>query len=122
TKGIADFRIETITIYLGLNPFLDSAGEKEKIGDDWDFLLDDLDFRDILDIEGVKVPPFVCKIGKNSRNKRKQLEKYQLIYYDMGPSLSTRKPLTQEESEREAMDIDISRRYSLLEEERLVIE
>ncbi|GJX68258.1 hypothetical protein Tco_0303985 [Tanacetum coccineum] len=97
TKGIADFRNETITIYLELDPFLDI-------------------------IEGVEVSPFVCKMGKNSRNKRKQLEKYQLIYSDMGPSLSTRKPLTQEEAEREALDIDICRRYSLLEEERPVIE
>ncbi|GJX32877.1 hypothetical protein Tco_0242732 [Tanacetum coccineum] len=59
---------------------------------------------------------------KNSRNKRKQLETYQLIYSDMGPSLSTGKPLTQEEAEREALAIDICRRYSLLEEERPVIE
>ncbi|GJW62951.1 hypothetical protein Tco_0886003 [Tanacetum coccineum] len=67
----------------------------------------DLDFGDIPDIEGVEVPPFVCKMGKSSRNKRKQLEKFQLIYSDMGPSLSTRKPLTQEEEEREALAIDI---------------
>ncbi|GJX56721.1 hypothetical protein Tco_0286618 [Tanacetum coccineum] len=86
-----------------------------------DLLLDDLDFGDILNIEGVEVPPFVCKMGKSSRNKRKQLEKFQLIYSDMGPSLSTRKPLTQEEAEREALAIDICRRYSLLEEERRVI-
>ncbi|GJY60627.1 hypothetical protein Tco_0461284 [Tanacetum coccineum] len=39
----------------------------------------------------------------------------------MGPSLSTRKSLTQEEAEREALTINIFRRYSLLEEERLVI-
>ncbi|GKB91218.1 hypothetical protein Tco_0963490 [Tanacetum coccineum] len=87
TKGIADFGNETITIYPKLDPFLDSSGEEEKIGDDWDLLLDDLDFRDIPYIEGVEVPPFVCKMGKNSRNKRKQLEKYQLRYSDMGPSL-----------------------------------
>ncbi|GJR52150.1 hypothetical protein Tco_1402671 [Tanacetum coccineum] len=36
-------------------------------------------------------------------------------------SLSTGKPLTQEEAEREALAIDICRRYSLLEEERPVI-
>ncbi|GJX56723.1 hypothetical protein Tco_0286620 [Tanacetum coccineum] len=121
TKGIADFGNETITIYPELDPFLDSAGEEEKIGDDWDLLLDDLDFGDIPDIEGIEVPPFVCKIGKSSRNKRKQLEKFQLIYSDMGPSLSPGKPLTWEETEREALAIDICRRYSLLEEERRVI-
>nr|GEX68691.1 hypothetical protein [Tanacetum cinerariifolium] len=52
TKGNADFGNEIITIYSKLNPFLDSTGEEEKIGDDWDLLLDDLDFGDIPDIEG----------------------------------------------------------------------
>ncbi|GJY21358.1 putative reverse transcriptase, RNA-dependent DNA polymerase [Tanacetum coccineum] len=61
-------------------------------------------------------------MGKSSRNKRKQLEKYQLIYSNIGPSLSTRKLLTWEEAKREALVIDICRRYSLLEEERPVIE
>ncbi|GJU48095.1 hypothetical protein Tco_1217650 [Tanacetum coccineum] len=121
TKGIAEFRNETITIYPELDPFLDSVGEEEKIGDDWDLLLDDLDFGDIPDIEGVKVPPFICKMGKSSRNKRKQLEKFQLIYSDMGPSLSTGKPLTQEEAKRVGLAVDICKRYSLLEEERPVI-
>ncbi|GJS24535.1 retrotransposon ORF1 [Tanacetum coccineum] len=79
---------------------LGSSGETEKIDDDWDLLLDDLDFGDIPEIEGVEIPPFVCKMGKNSRNKRKQLEKYQMIYSDMGPSL----------------------RFAILEEERPVIE
>ncbi|GKC50760.1 hypothetical protein Tco_1073505 [Tanacetum coccineum] len=83
--GIVDFGNETVTIYPELDPFLDSAGEEEKIGDDWDLLLDDLDFGDILDIEGVKILPF-------------------------------------EEAEREALAIGIYERYSLLEEERPVIE
>nr|GEY70761.1 hypothetical protein [Tanacetum cinerariifolium] len=99
TKAIADFRTRTVTIYHELDPFLDSIGEEEKIGNDRDLLLDDLDCGDILDIEGVDVSQFVCKMGKNSRNKRKQLENYKLTYSDMGPSI-----------------------YSLLEEERLVIE
>ncbi|GJY60626.1 hypothetical protein Tco_0461283 [Tanacetum coccineum] len=34
TKGIADFGNETIIIYHKLDPFLDSVGEEEKIGDD----------------------------------------------------------------------------------------
>ncbi|GJR81753.1 hypothetical protein Tco_0152538 [Tanacetum coccineum] len=59
TKAIADFGNETIIVYPELDPFLDSAVEKEKIGDDWDLLLDDFDFRDIPDIEGVDVLQFV---------------------------------------------------------------
>ncbi|GJW83323.1 hypothetical protein Tco_0156468 [Tanacetum coccineum] len=90
TQGIADFENETITIYPEHDPFLDSTGEEEKIGDDWDLLLDDLDFGDIPDIEGVEVPPFICKMGKKA--------------------------------EREALAISIYERYSLLEEERHVIE
>ncbi|GKA86561.1 retrovirus-related pol polyprotein from transposon TNT 1-94 [Tanacetum coccineum] len=39
-----------------LDPFLDSSGEEEKIGDDWDLLLDDLNFRDIPNIEGEERP------------------------------------------------------------------
>ncbi|GKE11951.1 hypothetical protein Tco_1415502 [Tanacetum coccineum] len=38
---------------------LGSSGENEKIDDDWDLLLDDLDFGDIPEIEGVEIPPFV---------------------------------------------------------------
>ncbi|GJR04090.1 hypothetical protein Tco_0527074 [Tanacetum coccineum] len=122
TKGITDFGNGIITIYPELDPFLDSSGETENTNDDWDLLLDDLDFVDVPEIEGVEIPPFVYKMGKNSRNKINQLKKYQLIYSDMGPSLSTRKPLTHEEASREALAIDICRRFSILEEERPVIE
>nr|GEV29745.1 hypothetical protein [Tanacetum cinerariifolium] len=122
TKGIVDFRNETITIYPELNHFLDSSRETKKIDDDWDLLLDDLDFGDIPEIEGVEISSFVCKMGKNIRNKRKQLEKYQMIYSDIGPSLSTEKPLTQEDAAREALAIDICKRFAIIEEERLVIE
>ncbi|GJW67739.1 hypothetical protein Tco_0122163 [Tanacetum coccineum] len=71
----------------------------------------------------LKLDPFlfVCKMGKSSRNKRKKLENYKLTYYDMGPSMSTGKPLTQEEAEREVLAISICERYSLLEEERPII-
>nr|GEY16347.1 hypothetical protein [Tanacetum cinerariifolium] len=100
TKGIANFRNRTVIIYPKLDPFLVSSKEEEKVGDDWDLLLDVLDFGNIPDIEGVKVQPFVY----------------------MGPSLSTGKPLTRNEAEKEALDIDIYKRYSLVEEEILVIE
>nr|GEW55842.1 hypothetical protein [Tanacetum cinerariifolium] len=78
--------------------------------------------HDVKHIEGVNVPQFMCRIGKSSRNRRRQLEKYQLINSNMGPSMSTGIPLTQEEAEREALAISICERYSLPEEERHVIE
>nr|GFA24022.1 hypothetical protein [Tanacetum cinerariifolium] len=96
--------------------------EEEKIGEECELLLDDLDFGNISDIEGFNGPQFVCKMGKSCRNKRKQLEKHQLIYSDIGPSMSTETPLTQKEVEREALAISICERYSIVEEERPVIQ
>nr|GEU85709.1 hypothetical protein [Tanacetum cinerariifolium] len=52
----------------------------------------------------------------------KAVGNFQLYYYDMGPSLSNGKPLTHEEAAREALAIDICKRFSILEEERPVIE
>ncbi|GJX09857.1 hypothetical protein Tco_0199716 [Tanacetum coccineum] len=114
TKAIAYFRTGTVIIYPKLDPFLVSSEEEEKIGDEWDLLLDDLDFGDIPDIEGVDVPQFVCKMRKSSRNKRKQLENYKLTYSNIGPSMSSGKPLTQEEAERKVLAISIYERYTLL--------
>nr|GFB30541.1 hypothetical protein [Tanacetum cinerariifolium] len=89
TKEIADFGTRTVTIYPELNPFFISSKEEEKIGVNWDLLLDNLDFGDILYIEEVYV----------SQN-----------------------PLTPKEAEREVLAISIYKRYSLLKEERPVIE
>nr|GEX98606.1 hypothetical protein [Tanacetum cinerariifolium] len=78
----------------------------------------------IINLEEDDVEPgvFVCKMGKSCRNKRKQLEKHQLIYSDIGPSMSTKTPLTQKEVESEALAISICERYSIVEEERPVIQ
>ncbi|GJV57668.1 hypothetical protein Tco_1458673 [Tanacetum coccineum] len=120
TKGIIDFGNGIFIIYPKLDPLFDSSGGTKKIDDEWDLLLDGLDYRDILEIKGVEILSFVCKMGKNSRNKRKQLEKYQMINSDMGPSSSTGKPLTQEEAESKALAIDICKIFAIMEEERLV--
>ncbi|GKC37089.1 hypothetical protein Tco_1049473, partial [Tanacetum coccineum] len=58
TKAIANFGNEIVMIYPELDLFLVSSDEGEKIGDDCDILLDDLDFMDILDIQGVDVPQY----------------------------------------------------------------
>ncbi|GJT38929.1 hypothetical protein Tco_0938794 [Tanacetum coccineum] len=55
-KELIQLRTGTVIIYVELDPFLVSSDEEEKIGDDCDLLLDDLDFGDISDIEGVDVP------------------------------------------------------------------
>ncbi|GJZ92029.1 hypothetical protein Tco_0664094 [Tanacetum coccineum] len=51
TKGIAGFRIGIITIYPELNPFLDNSDESEKFEDDWDLILDNINFGDIPELE-----------------------------------------------------------------------
>ncbi|GJQ98828.1 hypothetical protein Tco_0521813 [Tanacetum coccineum] len=61
-------------------------------------------------------------LKKSKRNKKRALENFHLCYSDVGPSLSIGKPLTQEEAAREALAIDIGKRFSILKEERPVIE
>ncbi|GKF07221.1 hypothetical protein Tco_0041445, partial [Tanacetum coccineum] len=108
-KGIADFGNGVITIH------------PEKFEDDWDHL-HDINFRDIPEIDEASLPPFICKMGKSKRNKKRALENFQLYYSDVGPSLSNGKPLTQEEATLEALAIDICKRFSILKEERPVID
>ncbi|GKC61370.1 hypothetical protein Tco_1088968 [Tanacetum coccineum] len=69
-----------------------------------------------------ELPPFVCKMGKSNRNKKRAMENFNLFYQDIRPSLSAGGHLTQEEAKKEALVIRISQKYALLEEERHVIE
>nr|GEX22012.1 hypothetical protein [Tanacetum cinerariifolium] len=94
--------------------------ETEKFKDDWDHLLD-IDFEDIPEINEAGRPPFVYKIGKSKRNKKRTLDNFQLSYSDVGPLFSNGKPLTHEEAAREVLAIDFFKRFSILEEERLMI-
>ncbi|GJX91092.1 hypothetical protein Tco_0344418 [Tanacetum coccineum] len=91
TKGIADFGNGVITIYPELDPFLDNSDETEKSKDDWELILDGIDFGDISELE------------------------------EPGPSLNNGKPLTQEEATREAIAVDIYKRFSILKEARPII-
>nr|GEV59998.1 hypothetical protein [Tanacetum cinerariifolium] len=61
-----------VIIYLELDPFLDSSGEEENIGDDWDLLLDDLDFGDVPVIEGIDFSQFMYEA--RWRNKKDEEE------------------------------------------------
>ncbi|GKE44497.1 hypothetical protein Tco_1471781 [Tanacetum coccineum] len=121
-KGIADFGNGVITIYLELDPFLDNSKETEKSEDDWELILDGIDFEDILNIDKVELPPFVCKMGKSTRNKRRLFENHQINYFDEGPSLNNGQLLTQKKVIHEATAIDIYKRFYILEEARPVIE
>ncbi|GKE75935.1 hypothetical protein Tco_1542055, partial [Tanacetum coccineum] len=58
TKGIADFGNGVITIYPKLDPFLDKSEETEKSKDDWELILNGIDFGDNPDIDKAELPQF----------------------------------------------------------------
>nr|GEW07604.1 hypothetical protein [Tanacetum cinerariifolium] len=74
------------------------------------------------DTQPEELPPFVCKMRKSNRNKKRVKENLNLFYLDIGPSSPAGGHLTQEEAEKEALAIRISQKFALLEKERLVIE
>ncbi|GJW33105.1 hypothetical protein Tco_0053137 [Tanacetum coccineum] len=121
TKAITVFRVGTITIYPDIDPFLEETEEEGKSNDDWDHLLDfNIDDVPLLGEEGL--PPFVCKMGKSSRNKKRAMENLNIFYQDIGTSSSAGGHLTQEEAAKEAIAIKMSQNFALLEEERHIIE
>ncbi|GKB91441.1 hypothetical protein Tco_0963713 [Tanacetum coccineum] len=121
TKAITDFGVGTVTIYPDIDPFLEETEEEEKSNDDWDHLLDfKIDDVPLLGEEGL--PPFVCKMGKSSRNKKRAMENLNFFYQDIGTSSSADGHLTQEEAAKEAIAIRMSQKFTLLEEERPIIE
>ncbi|GKE21598.1 DNA-directed DNA polymerase, partial [Tanacetum coccineum] len=121
TKANIDFEAGTITIYPDIDPFLEETKEEEKINDDWDDLID-FNLDDILVLGEEDILPFVCKMGKSSRNKKQAMENLNFFYQDIGTSSSVGGHLTQEEAAKEALVIRMSRKFDLLEEERPIIE
>ncbi|GJY76409.1 ribonuclease H-like domain-containing protein [Tanacetum coccineum] len=119
-KGVVDLGNRVITIYPEPDPFKDDSEKTGKSSDDWDQLLD-FNFDDVPKF-GEELPPFVCKMGKSNRNKKRAMENLNLFYQDIGPSSSAGGHLTQEEAAKEALAIRISQKFALLEEERPVIE
>ncbi|GJZ11790.1 hypothetical protein Tco_0546549 [Tanacetum coccineum] len=114
TKAITDFGFGTVIIYHDIDPFLEETEEEEKSNNDWDHLLDfNIDDIPLLGEEGL--PPFVCKMGKSSRNKKQAMETRNFFYQDIGTSSSTGGHLTQEEATKEALAIRISQKFGLLE-------
>ncbi|GJR34459.1 hypothetical protein Tco_1210143 [Tanacetum coccineum] len=117
TKQITDFRTGTVIIYPDIDPFLEDIEEEEKSLDDWDHLLD-FNLDDVPLLGGEELQPFVCKMGKSSRNKKRSMENLSLFYQDIGTSSSAGGHLTQEEAVKEALAIRISQKFALLEEVR----
>ncbi|GJU75291.1 hypothetical protein Tco_1272361 [Tanacetum coccineum] len=107
-------------IYPNIDPFLEEIKEEGKSNDDWDNLLDfNIDDIPLLGEEGL--PPFVCKMGKSSHNKKRAMENLNFFYQDIGTSLSAGGHLTKEEEAKEALAIRMSQKFALLEEERPII-
>ncbi|GKB53585.1 hypothetical protein Tco_0904338 [Tanacetum coccineum] len=120
-NGIVDFGSGVITVYPEEDPFKDDSAKTEKSMDEWDQLLD-LNFDDIPQLDGEELSPFVCKIKKSSRNKKRAMENLNLFYPDIRTSSSTGRHLTQEEAAKEALTLRISQKFALLEEVRPVLE
>ncbi|GJW40151.1 putative reverse transcriptase domain-containing protein [Tanacetum coccineum] len=94
---------------------------RRKSNDDWDHLLDfNIDDIPLLGEEGLS--PFVCKMGKSSRNKKRAMENLNFFFQDIGTSSSVGGHLTQEEAAKVELAIKMSQNFALLEEERPIIE
>ncbi|GJV66432.1 hypothetical protein Tco_1058926 [Tanacetum coccineum] len=106
-NGIVDFGSGVITVYPEQDLFEDDSEKTEKSMDDWDQLLD-FNFDDIPQLDGEELLPFLCKMGKSTRNKKREMENLNLFYPDIRPSLSTGRHLTQEEAAKEALALRIS--------------
>ncbi|GKA09168.1 hypothetical protein Tco_0688499 [Tanacetum coccineum] len=120
-KVVKKMMAETVIIYHDIDPFLEDTEEEEKSMDDWDHFLDfNLDDVPLLGRE--ELPPFVCKMGKSSHNKKRSMENLSLFYQDIGTSSSASGHLTQEEVAKEALAVRISQKFALLEEVMPVIE
>ncbi|GJY56464.1 hypothetical protein Tco_0455579, partial [Tanacetum coccineum] len=119
SHGIVDFGNGVITIYPKMDPFEDDSEKTGKSSNDWDQLLD-FNFDDVPKSEE-ELSPFICKMGKSNRNKKRAMENFNLFYQYFGPSASAGRHLTQEEAAKEELAIRITQRYALLEEQRHVI-
>ncbi|GKB01457.1 hypothetical protein Tco_0829501 [Tanacetum coccineum] len=105
-------------IYPDIDPFLEETEEERKTNDDWDHLLDfNIDDIPLLGKEGLL--PFVCKMGKSSRNKKRGMENLNFFYQDIRTSSSARGHLTQEEAAKDAISITGAQKVCFLEEESL---
>ncbi|GKE44447.1 hypothetical protein Tco_1471731 [Tanacetum coccineum] len=120
TKAITDFEFGTVTIYPDIDPFLEETEEEEKSNDDWDHLLNfNIDDIPLLGEEGL--PPFVCKMGKSSRNKKWAMENLNFFYQDIGTSSSAGGHLTQEEAAKEALADKVELDRKIVKEEEKAV-
>ncbi|GJV04639.1 putative reverse transcriptase domain-containing protein [Tanacetum coccineum] len=77
-RGIVDFGKGIMTIYHDYDSFHDDTDNSHNSEDDWDAILEGIDFGDIPEIGGLELPPYVCSMGKNSKNKEKTKGNYKM--------------------------------------------
>ncbi|GKC65043.1 hypothetical protein Tco_1097641 [Tanacetum coccineum] len=104
TKVIADFGNGIITIYPDLEFSHDDSDKFNDSEDDWDTILEGIDFGDIPKTNGLNLPLYVCNMGKSSRNNKKPYNNYKIKYDDEGPSLTVNHASTGEELSREELE------------------
>ncbi|GKD94035.1 hypothetical protein Tco_1373872 [Tanacetum coccineum] len=79
TKGIAVFGNRIITIYPDLDLFNDIDSDKANDSeDDWDVILEGIDFGEIPEIDGLELLPYVYNMGKVPEIKRSRLLREEL--------------------------------------------
>nr|GEW91576.1 hypothetical protein [Tanacetum cinerariifolium] len=122
TRGIFNFSKRIMTIHPDCYSFHDDTDNSDNSEDDWDAILEEIDFGDIPKIDWLELPPYVCSIRKNSKNKEKTKGNYKMTYSDEGPSLNITQPLTQKEMTYEALEKDILERITILQESRAITE
>ncbi|GJV71603.1 hypothetical protein Tco_1491598 [Tanacetum coccineum] len=123
TKGIVDFGNRIITIYPDPEfSNYDDSDKANKSKDDWDVILKGIDFEDIQEIDRLELPPYVCNIGKSSKNKKKPSKNYKMKYDDKGHYLTVNRVLTRKELSREELEKDLWERIVILNEPRPIIE
>ncbi|GJV69384.1 hypothetical protein Tco_1484893 [Tanacetum coccineum] len=116
TKGIVDFGNGIFTIYPDVNTFNDDSD------DEFDALLASIDGSDLPPLDITDILPFVCKIGKSTRNEKQTSKNYKMSYNGEEPSLTINRPLTREELSREELEKDLYERILILSEKSPIIE
>ncbi|GJU02893.1 hypothetical protein Tco_1113231 [Tanacetum coccineum] len=84
-------------------------------------LLASINIEDLPTLDIADIPPLVCNMGKNLRNKKKPSKIYKMSYDSEGPSLTINRPRTQEELSQEEIEEDLYERIMLLYEKRPII-
>ncbi|GJT61404.1 hypothetical protein Tco_1004937 [Tanacetum coccineum] len=96
TKGIVDFENGIITIYLEPDTFNDVDSDKANDSeDDWEVILEGIDFGYIPEIDRLELPPYVCNMGKSSRDKEKPHRNYKMTHSEPRPIIETMKFIDQ---------------------------